>query len=104
MLLLLLWAPPHVSVWGLHLFQARTGFHDPMVWLVEKCAHVVIVIMTFYLISAFIPGEAGQMFRGLMNNFVNHLLKLAFVLIQKGILGVGRVLSKALVSSKDTKT
>jgi hypothetical protein len=101
---LLVWFGQQIPARAMATFRSLTGFCDPLVWLIEKSAHGLIVIMTFHLISAFIPGEAGKMFRGLMNNFLNQLLKLAFTLAQKVIIGAGTSLVRALLPGKDTKT
>lgn len=66
-----------------------TGFHSPLVWLIEKSANVLIILFVFYFLSVFMPGEAGQQFRGLISKLSLEALKFACNLI-------GRIIWKLL--------
>lgn len=103
-LLLLIWLGPYLLGWALSRFQTQTGYHDPLVWLFDKTANLFIVVMTFYLLSAFIPGEAGQMFRRWMNTFFNSLLKLVFSALNWALRIVGKSLAAFFLPPKDTKS
>lgn len=59
-------------------FQALTGYRSPLVWAIEKSAHILILLLVFYGLSALIPGAAGQQFRNVVTNFLNHLIKGSF--------------------------
>ena len=77
-------------------FKAMTGFQSPAVWLVEKFAHVIIILFIFYFLSSFMPGEAGKQFRAVMSNIVMHAIKLFFKILEQGIACVGASLMKAV--------
>lgn len=76
-------------------FQAMTGFESPVVWLIEKFAHVIIILLVFYSLSALIPGEAGKQFRAAMSNIVMHAIKLFFKIVERGFAFLGKLLMKA---------
>ena len=76
-------------------FQALTGFKSPAVWLVEKFAHVIIILFVFYFLSMFMPGEAGKQFRGAMSNILTHTLKFFFRTLEQGFHFFGQLLLKA---------
>ena len=59
-------------------FQALTGYRSPAVWAIEKSAHILILLLVFYGLSALIPGEAGRQFRSVVTNFLNHLIRGVF--------------------------
>ena len=103
-LLIISWLGTHVFAWVLHIFQAHTGYHDPFVWLFDKTANVFIVVMTFYLLSAFIPGEVGQMFRKWMNTFFNSLLKLVFSALNWALRILCKGVAAVFLPSKDMKS
>lgn len=66
-------------------FEGMTGYKSPAVWLVEKFAHVIIILFVFYFLSSFMPGEAGKQFRAAMSNIVMQAIKLFFMLVGRGI-------------------
>ena len=76
-------------------FKAMTGFQSPAVWLVEKFAHVIIILFVFYFLSSFMPGEAGKQFRAAMSSIVIQAIKLFFKVIERGLGFVGKLLMKA---------
>ena len=76
-------------------FEALTGFKSPAVWLIEKFAHVIIILFVFYSLSMFMPGEAGKQFRAAMSNIVMHTTKLFFKVLERGVACVGALLMKA---------
>lgn len=75
-------------------FEGLTGFKSPAVWLVEKFAHVIIILFVFYFLSAFMPGEAGKQFRAAMSNIVMHAITLFFKVVERAFYYLGRVLLK----------
>ena len=77
-------------------FEALTGFKSPAVWLIEKFAHVIIILWVFYFLSAFMPGEAGKQFRGAMTNIVMHAIKLFFKVVERSFAFMGKLLMKAV--------
>lgn len=76
-------------------FEGMTGFKSPAVWLVEKFAHVIIILFVFYFLSSFMPGEAGKQFRAAVSSIVLHTIKFFFKTLEQGIHFVGRLLLKA---------
>lgn len=76
-------------------FEAMTGFKSPGVWLVEKFAHVIIILFVFYFLSSFMPGEAGKQFRAVISNIVMHTIKLFFKVVERGFQYLGLLLLKA---------
>ena len=73
-------------------FQGMTGYKSPAVWLVEKFAHVIIILFVFYFLSSFMPGEAGKQFRAAMSNIVIQAIKLFFKVIERGLGFAGKLL------------
>lgn len=100
--LLLLWVVPSVVGLAGGSFQSVTSYRSPLVWLIESCGRLLVVFFVFYLLSAFIPGEAGKMFRGFITTLANQILKHSFSLLQKGIVSVFSGLV-ALVGGTKTK-
>jgi hypothetical protein len=47
-------------------FKAITGFSSPVVWLIEQSARALMFLFVFYVLSMFMPGAAGEQFRGLI--------------------------------------
>ena len=87
-------------------FEGLTGFKSPAVWLVEKFAHIIIILFVFYFLSSFMPGEAGKQFRAAMSNIVMHAIKFFFKFLEQGVHFVGRLLLKTAgieVESKKKK-
>ena len=66
-------------------FVSLTGHNSPAVWLIEKFAHVIIILFVFYFLSSFMPGEAGKQFRAAVSNIVIHAIKLFFKVVEKSI-------------------
>jgi hypothetical protein len=90
----LLWlGAGHFLYWGGQGFTVFTGYRSPLVWVIEKCAHVLIVLFVFYFLSAFIPGEAGRQFRGLLTKFCTEALRFTFQMIQGAFRVLGRVIA-----------
>lgn len=102
LLLLLLWLIPSMIGWVGVSFKGATGYRNPLVWLIEGCARLLIVFFVFYLLSTFIPGEAGKMFRGFITKLASQLLKHGFALGQKCIVAVFNGLN-ALIGGTKTK-
>lgn len=100
--LVLLWLLPSVMGWAGGSFQGVTGYRSPLVWLIEICGRLLTVFFVFYLLSAFIPGEAGKLLRGFITNLGNQILKHGFALLQKGIVAIFNGLI-ALVGGTKTK-
>lgn len=79
---LLWWGRDHLIKGGRRtfhtLFYRWTGFHNPLVWLVEQFANVLIILFVFYFLSLFMPGEAGQKFRELISKLSLEALKFTF--------------------------
>lgn len=98
----LLWIIPSLVGWAGGSFRGVTGYGSPFVWLIEICGRLLVVFFVFYLLSAFIPGEAGKLFRGFITNLGNQILKQGFALLQKGIVAVFNGLI-ALVGGTKTK-
>ena len=84
-------------------FEGMTGFKSPAVWLVEKFAHVIIILFVFYFLSSFMPGEAGKQFRAAMSNIVTHAIKLFFKVVERGLSFVGKLFLKAAGIETETK-
>lgn len=59
-------------------FKALTGYQDVRIWLIEKFAHLLIILLVFSFISSFIPGEAGKWFRATMFGLVGKAITLVF--------------------------
>ena len=88
------WLLLHFSQAPVVSFEGATGYKSPAVWLVEKFAHVIIILFVFYFLSSFMPGEAGKQFRGAMTNIVTHAIKLFFKFLERGLAFVGKLLMK----------
>ncbi len=84
-------------------FKAMTGFKSPAVWLIEKFAHVIIILLVFYSLSALIPGEAGKQFRAAMSNIVMHAIKLFFKIVERGFAFLGKLLMKVVGLESEAK-
>ena len=86
---LLWWDGQHIMKWGSRslsaLFTGLTGFHNPLIWLVEEFANVLIILFVFYFLSVFMPGEAGQKFRELISKLSLEGLKFICQLSSKVI-------------------
>ena len=86
--------------WAGGSFQGVTGYRSPLVWIIEICGRLLTVFFVFYLLSAFIPGEAGKLFRGLITSLGNQILKHGFALLQKALTAVFNGLMALLGATK----
>jgi hypothetical protein len=76
---LLWWGGGHLLRWSSQGFSGITGYRSPAVWLIEKSAHVLIILFVFYFLSMFLPGEAGRQFRGLISKLSTEILRFSFL-------------------------
>jgi hypothetical protein len=81
--------------WGSQGFTAITGYRNPLVWIIEKCANVLIILFVFYFLSGLIPGEAGRQFRGLLTRFCTESLRFLFQCLSF----IGRALLRMMVGT-----
>ena len=84
-------------------FEGLTGFKSPAVWLVEKFAHVIIILFVFYFLSSFMPSEAGKQFRAAISNIVMHTIKLFFKMLEKFVNVAGALMLKVIGVEVNTK-
>jgi hypothetical protein len=63
-----------------------------LVWLFEKSASAVIFLFVMYFLSAFIPGEAGRQFRGLLTRLCTETFRFAFMILQRVFEAIFRTL------------
>lgn len=84
LLMMLLWVVLPLMRWMGGTFKIGAGFRSPLVWLIESCASLLILVFLFYFLSALVPGETGKMLRGFINNLANQVLKFGFSLLHKG--------------------
>ena len=77
-------------------FQSLTGYRDALIWIIEKFANLLIVLLVFSFISAFIPGEAGRNFRSLMFGIVGRTITLFFKILESAIFFTGRLLLRVV--------
>lgn len=94
------WGSSHPSLWSKLSFTALTGYRSPFVWAIEKSGHVLILLFTFYFLSMFMPGAAGEQFRGLISKLCTQLLNFAFQILFGLFKGVGKVLMGAMAGGK----
>jgi hypothetical protein len=80
--------------WSGQAFKAITGFSSPAVWLIEQSARVLMFLFVFYVLSIFMPGAAGEQFRGLITKLclealrgLFHLFGIAIRLVWQMLLG-----------------
>ncbi len=86
--------------WGQQGFTAITGFKSPAVWAIEKSAHVLVILFVFYFLSMFMPGAAGEQFRGLISKLCLHSLNFAFKIAAGLLKGAGKALLRLLEGEK----
>ncbi len=67
-------------------FHALTGYQDVRVWLIEQFAHLLIILLVFSFLSAFIPGDAGQWFRSTMFGIIGKAIALSFKILEAVLL------------------
>lgn len=90
----------HVSNWS---FQGLTGYQNIGVWLVEKFAHVLVLLFVFYFLSSFMPGETGKQFRAAMFGIVTHAIKLFFKVLEQILAQMGKLFLRAFGIESETK-
>ena len=72
--------------------QSLTGYVDVRIWLIEKLANFLIVLLVFAFLSSFIPGEAGKQFRSIMFGLVGRAIGLGFRLLERALMLSGKLL------------
>lgn len=77
-------------------FTATTGFKSPAVWLIEKCAHVLIILFVFYFLSMCMPDAAGEQFRRLISKLCMEFLHFVFHIGGGFLIRIGKVLLRLL--------
>jgi hypothetical protein len=97
---LLWWGSGHFLQWGGLSFTAMTGYKSPLVWAIEKCANVLIILFVFYFLSMFMPGPAGEQFRGLISKVCLQSLNFVFKILGGLGKGIGKVLLHLLGGEK----
>lgn len=96
---LLWWGGSHMVQWGSQGFVGLTGYRSPAVWLIEKSFNVLIILFVFYFLSMFMPGQAGEQFRGLISKLCTESLRFVFQMIS-GVLTTLARLALGLVKGK----
>ncbi len=77
-------------------FKALTGYQDVRVWIIEKFANFLIILLVFSFLSSFIPGEAGKWFRSIMFGMVGRAITLFFKVLAQVIFFMGKLLLHSL--------
>lgn len=77
-------------------FKALTGYQDVRVWIIEKFANLMIILLVFSFLSSFIPGEAGKQFRSIMFGLVGRAITLFFKVLERSIYFGGKLLLRSL--------
>lgn len=96
-LIVLLWrSGGWFLLYGGDAFHAATGFRSPLVWAIEKSAHVLIILFVFYLLSLFLPGEAGRQFRNLVSTIITSLLGFLLQSMTRVFAALGRLLQRLI--------
>ncbi|BCM94147.1 hypothetical protein IAD21_06050 [Abditibacteriota bacterium] len=66
------------------------------VWIINKFFNLMIILLFFSGLSAFIPGEAGKQFRSIMFGLVGRAFALLFKILEQVVLMGGRLLLSAV--------
>lgn len=90
---LLWWGGGRLVSWGSQGFEGLTGYKSLAIWLIEKSVNVLYILFVFYFLAAFIPGEAGRQFRGLLSHLCLKFLHLGFHIVHGALRFLSRLLA-----------